>query len=194
MRAETLLRQVGVALELPFELLVKHFTASYSAARAALLDAWRFFRTRRDFMATYFCQPIYTAWMEEAVAIGRVDAPGFFDDPMLRRAYLGAEWMGDGPGSINPKDEAQAIKTRLDTIDRLNAYSVEPANPMYPAAWPLLRTIEYDAAMDGDSTMTIGITVAVAVMMFHRVKLDHLKRSKKKLKNQDGMQLNEMKL
>jgi hypothetical protein len=53
------------------------------------------------------------------------------------------------------------IKERLDTIDRLNAYSVEPASPIYPAAWPLLRTIDYDADMDGHSTATIGITVAV---------------------------------
>ena len=34
---------------------------SYSAARAAMNDAWRFFRTRRDWMATYFCQPVYEA-------------------------------------------------------------------------------------------------------------------------------------
>src|SRR5690606_23671598 len=31
------LRQIGVALEIPFELLIKHFTASYSAAQAAML-------------------------------------------------------------------------------------------------------------------------------------------------------------
>jgi lambda family phage portal protein len=36
----SVLRQIGVALEIPFEILVKHFTASYSAARAALLAMW----------------------------------------------------------------------------------------------------------------------------------------------------------
>ncbi len=70
-------RQIGAALELPYELLVKHFTASYSASRAALLEAWKMFRMRRDWMVQSFCQPIYEEWLAEAVAKGRVIAPGF---------------------------------------------------------------------------------------------------------------------
>lgn len=110
---QAVLRQVGVALELPFEVLVKHFTASYSAARAALLDLWKFVKVRRNGFADMFCQPVYEAWMEEAVASGRRDAPGFFDDPLLRAAYLGSEWHGDGPGAIDPLKEANAIEKRL---------------------------------------------------------------------------------
>ncbi len=108
------LRQVGVGLELPFEVLVKHFQSSYSAARAALLDAWRFFRCRRDWLAGNFCQPIYELWLEEAVALGRVRAPGFFADPAYRRAWCGAVWVGDGPGSIDPLKEVDAAKQRID--------------------------------------------------------------------------------
>lgn len=78
-----ILRQIGVALEIPFELLVKHFTASYSAARAALLEAWKFFYTQRKWLADNFCQPVYEAWLTEAVLSGRVSAPGFFDDPLV---------------------------------------------------------------------------------------------------------------
>ncbi|NMV37235.1 phage portal protein [Ralstonia insidiosa] len=108
------LRQIGVALELPFEVLVKHFTASYSAARAALLEAWRFYKSRRDWLASMFCQPIYEAWLEEAVALGRIDAPGFFDDPTIRGAYCGAIWVGDAPGQIDPLKEINAAKGRLE--------------------------------------------------------------------------------
>ncbi len=110
---QAILRQVGVALELPFEVLIKHFTASYSAARSSLLEAWKFYRVRRSWLAGSFCQPVYEAWMEEAVALGRIDAPGFFDDPLLRRAYCGAVWHGDGPGSIDPLKEASAVEKRL---------------------------------------------------------------------------------
>lgn len=110
---QAILRQVGVALELPFEVLIKHFTASYSAARSSLLEAWKFYRVRRAWLAGSFCQPVYEAWMEEAVALGRIDAPGFFDDPLLRRAYCGAVWHGDGPGSIDPMKEASAVEKRL---------------------------------------------------------------------------------
>lgn len=108
------LRQIGVALELPFEVLIKHFTASYSAARAALLEAWKFFKNRRMWLADNFCQPVYETWLAEAVATGRVAAPGFFADPAVRKAWCGAVWLGDGPGSIDPLKEANAIEKRID--------------------------------------------------------------------------------
>lgn len=110
---QAILRQIGVALGLPFEVLIKHFTASYSAARAALLQAWLVFKQRRDFMAQNFCHPIYAAWMDEAVALGRISAPGYFDDPALKRAYRQAEWIGDAPGQIDPLKEIQAADERI---------------------------------------------------------------------------------
>lgn len=110
-----ILRQIGVAIGLPYEILIKHFTASYSASRAAILEAWRIFKQRRDFISTQFCNPIYQAWMEEAIALGRIDAPGFFDDPAIRRAYLGCEWVGDAPTQIDPLKEIQAAQIRMET-------------------------------------------------------------------------------
>lgn len=119
------LRQIGVALELPFEILIKHFTASYSAARAALLEAWRFFRCRRNWLAVNFCFPVYEAWMDEAVALGRIKAPGYFADPLVRKAYLGAEWIGPAPGQIDPGKEVDAslkrISGHLSTIEKETA-------------------------------------------------------------------------
>lgn len=109
-----IVRQIGVGLELPFEVLTKHFNSSYSAARAALLDAWLFIRCRRDWLADNFCQPIYEAWLEEEIAGGFIDAPGFFDDPLVRFAYCGCEWVGDGPGSIDPSKEVAAAIDRID--------------------------------------------------------------------------------
>lgn len=107
------LRQIGTALELPFEVLVKHFTASYTAARAALLQAIKFFIKKREWLGTGFNDPILAAWMEEAIARGRLDAPGFFDDPSIRAAYLGCEWLGDSFGVLDPLKEAQAVKEWL---------------------------------------------------------------------------------
>ena len=110
---DAILMQVGVALELPKEVLAKVFLSSYSAARAALLDAWKFFSKRRRVLAVNFCQPVYEAWLAEAISIGRIHAPGFFTDPMIRKAYCGALWHGDGPGAIDPLKEANAIDKRL---------------------------------------------------------------------------------
>lgn len=110
---QSIIRQVGSLLEIPFEVLVKHYTASYSAARAALLDAWRFFRGRRDWLAGAFCQPVYEAFLDEAVANGRISAPGWFSDPAMRKAWAQSAWVGDGPGSIDPVKEVAAAEQRI---------------------------------------------------------------------------------
>jgi len=89
-----ILKQIGVALELPFEILMMQFNSSYSASKAAIEQAWVFFRSRRKWLADNFCQPVYEAWFYEAVALGRISAPGFMRDPAMRAAYLGAEWIG----------------------------------------------------------------------------------------------------
>lgn len=107
-------RQIGSALEIPYELLLKHFQASYSASRAALLEAWKMFRMRRTWLASDFCQPIYDEWLAEAVAKGRIYAPGFFDDPIIRKAYSGAEWNGPTQGQLDPVKEVDAATKRVE--------------------------------------------------------------------------------
>lgn len=106
--------QIGMGLGIPRELLLKQFNASYSASKAALLDAWIYFRGVRTWLARSFCQPVYETWMAEAVLLGRLQAPGFFTDPLLRWAYTRAQWPGDSMGSINPKDEVAAYSAAVD--------------------------------------------------------------------------------
>ena len=110
---ESVLRQVGVALEIPFEVLVGHFTSSYSASRAALLQVWKFFRGRREWLATGLCQPTWEALITEAVARGRLAAPGFLADHGIRAAWLACEWHGPSPGSIDPLRESQALELQM---------------------------------------------------------------------------------
>lgn len=105
---QAVLRQIGTALELPFEVLIKHFTASYSAARAALLEAWKFYRKERAHLVATYCQPVWEWVIYEAVARGQLEAPGFFDDPLKREAYLRCDWVGEEQGQIDPLKEANA--------------------------------------------------------------------------------------
>jgi lambda family phage portal protein len=111
---QAILRQIGCELGLPFEVLIKHFTSSYSAARAALLDAWRVFRVRREMLSAYFCQPIYEDWLAREIAAGNIVARGFFEDPLIRHYWCQSDWIGDGPGSIDPSKEADAAQKRID--------------------------------------------------------------------------------
>jgi len=113
---------VGAALDIPYEMLLGVFNSSYSASRAALLQAWRPFRDRRDWFAHDFCQPVYETWLFEAVATGRIKAPGFFRDPKIRKLWSQAIWIGPSPGQIDPVKEVQAaamrIKYRFSTHER----------------------------------------------------------------------------
>lgn len=118
-------RQIGAGLEIPYEILVKHFTSSYSASRAAMLEAWKFFRSRRQWLVGSFCQPIYDAVITEAVARGRLDAPGFFEDALLRQAWLGTKWTGPPAGQIDPEAEINAARKRLAL--GVSTYSQETA-------------------------------------------------------------------
>lgn len=107
-------RQIGAALEIPYEVLLKNFTSSYSASRGALLEFWKSIRMYRNWLAKDFCQPIYEEWLTEAVAKGRVNAPGFFNDYAIRKAYSGAEWHGQAQGLLNPVQEVQAAQMRVE--------------------------------------------------------------------------------
>lgn len=111
---QSILRQIGTALGLPFELLIQHFTKSYSAARTAMLNAWKVFLTRRSFMIDHFCNLVYELWMEEAVLRERIIAPGFLTDPLIRKAYLGNLWIGPAAGQIDPTKETAAAQARVD--------------------------------------------------------------------------------
>jgi lambda family phage portal protein len=120
-----ILRQIGVALELPYEVLVMHFQSSYTAARGALLMAWKFFRARREHTITNLCQPVVELWLADEVAEGRISAPGFFADDLVRAAWCGSVWTGDGPGSIDPGKEVKAARDRVDMeISTLDAESI----------------------------------------------------------------------
>ncbi|EME71396.1 lambda family phage portal protein [Paramagnetospirillum caucaseum] len=119
------LRQVGAALEIPFEVLILHFTASYSAARAAILEAWRFFVRVRSWLIKEFYQPQYEAMLAECIARDLLTAPGFFDDLRLRAAYCGADWVGPPMGQLNPLQETKAlveqVASGLNTRERATA-------------------------------------------------------------------------
>jgi lambda family phage portal protein len=111
---QAILKQIGAALNLPYEVLMKHFSSSYSASRAALLEAWKVFRARRTWFAQKFTQPVYEAVLTEAVLLGHLSAPGFLEDPMLRKAYCGASWNGPAQGQLNPVVETKAAVMKVE--------------------------------------------------------------------------------
>jgi lambda family phage portal protein len=111
---KAILSQVGCELGLPLSVLTKVYDTSYSSARSSLLDAWRVFKVRREMLGSYFCAPIYEAWLASEIAAGNIQARGFFEDPLIRHFWSQAVWIGDGTGSIDPIKEVQAARERIN--------------------------------------------------------------------------------
>lgn len=108
-----LISQLGAAIGVPAEVLLSRFQGSYSAARGALLQAATVFKTRRKWFARDFCQPVYEAWLAEAVAIGRIVAPGYGTDPLITKAWSNADWFGPVMGMLDPVKEVNGAALRV---------------------------------------------------------------------------------
>lgn len=108
-----IVRQIGATTEIPVDELLLSYQSSYSAARAAMLQAWRFYVMRRWWLVQQFCQPHYTLWFDEAVALGRIKVSNY-SDPARRRAYTQSIWIGPARGAMDETQEANAAKTRIE--------------------------------------------------------------------------------
>ena len=93
---ENVLRHIGTGLNIPLELLMKDFSkTNYSSARAALIEAWRFFNGRRSWIINYWAKPVFELWLEESVNRGLIEAPNFYEK---KAAWCRCKWIGPGRG------------------------------------------------------------------------------------------------
>lgn len=109
----SMVKQIGAALELPLDELLLHYQSSYSAARAAMLQAWRFYSMRRWWLVQQFCAPFYQLWFDEAVARGLIPVTNYAD-PLRRAAYTNAIWVGPARGAMDELKEANAAAKRIE--------------------------------------------------------------------------------
>lgn len=111
---EAVLRTIGAGLNMPYELVLKDFSkTNYSSARAAMLEAWRYFIGRRQWLSDYWCTPVYELFLEEAIDKGLVPGVTLDDFYENKTAYCRAKWIGPGRGWVDPAKEAQAADLRM---------------------------------------------------------------------------------
>lgn len=111
---QAMANMIGAALEIAPEILMKKFTKNFSASKGALNETWRSFKMRRKWFVDDFCQQVYELWLAEAVSKGRIQAPGFFTDPLIRKSYTNATWNGPAQGCLEPTKEVAAAVTRIE--------------------------------------------------------------------------------
>ncbi|MDD5500510.1 MAG: phage portal protein [Candidatus Omnitrophica bacterium] len=108
---ERILKAISAALGLPYELVAKDFSkTNYSSARAALLEARRYFRMRQEWLARKLCQPVWEMLLEEAYLSRQIKAETFYEN---ERYWTNASWIAPGWEWVDPLKEAQAAEVGL---------------------------------------------------------------------------------
>ncbi len=108
---ERILKAISAALGLPYELVAKDFSkTNYSSARAALLEARRYFKMRQEWLARKLCQPVWAMLLEEAYLKGELKADTFYEK---KEYWTGASWIAPGWEWVDPLKEAQAAEVGL---------------------------------------------------------------------------------
>lgn len=120
-----MIKYVGASVGVPFELATMFFQTTYSASKAAMSMFAANVEVQQDYLIYDFCQPIYEAFLAEAVAAGYINAPGFFGNPMQRAAYCRARWSGPAELQIDPGKEVDAAIKRASV--GLTTYQQETA-------------------------------------------------------------------
>lgn len=109
------LRKVASGMGISYEQLSQDWSkTNYSSARAALVEVWRGFTSRRDEFSQSFCTPYFMAWFEESVDQGWIvlpkNAPPFDE---MRAAWCKCKWIGPPRGWVDPTKEAEAAGMRI---------------------------------------------------------------------------------
>jgi lambda family phage portal protein len=110
------LREFASAVGISFEQIANTFgDSNYSAARAAILDAWQGILKLRYQFGQHVASLVFDAVAEEAIAKGFVKLPAgakpFYE---ARGAWTRCAWTGPGMPQIDPEKEANAAAAMLE--------------------------------------------------------------------------------
>ncbi len=100
---------ICAAQNMPYEVFLQEFNSNYTAARAALIQVYRYARILKGEHVSDFLSEVQLAWTAEEIAAGRISAPGW-QDPILRAAWLSANWHGPQMPDIDPTKTIKASK------------------------------------------------------------------------------------
>ncbi|MBR8701150.1 hypothetical protein IX317_001852 [Fusobacterium sp. DD29] len=111
---DAIYEEIGAQLEIPHEVLMSSFKASYSAAKASLEEAHQRFLVCRKLLERKLCQPVYEEFILELIRNGDIDCPNFFEDSSVRYAFTRCIWVGASKSSLDPLKEANAYAKGLE--------------------------------------------------------------------------------
>lgn len=124
---------IAGACGLSAETVLNRYNASFSASRATIASTEKNNEILREEFVQKFCEPVWEQVVDTGVLQGFIEAPGYLEDGVIRRAALATTWAGPTPAQVDPVKEVNAyiaaIKAGLCTheyaIRRLYGMDVE---------------------------------------------------------------------
>lgn len=147
-------REVAAGLGIPYEHLTGDLSSvNYSSIRAGLVE----FRRRAEalqysILVRQFCRPVWRRWLTTEILAGRIDAPGFAEDP---EAYLAVNWLPPKNDWVDPLKDAQAEIAAIEAglMSRRQAVAARGYD---------LESLDAEIAADAQAAAALGLNFAGA--------------------------------
>lgn len=134
-----MIAEIGAALGVPRSLILMLFDKSYSASRGEVILAWMTFLKYRTMTAVGFYQPTYERFLDLEISNGNIAAPGYFENPMIKKAYRGSayhQWSGPIREAIDELKSAKAnevynnlkVKSKKQITEEISSADWEQVN------------------------------------------------------------------
>ena len=88
--------------------MLNSYNASFSASRATINSSEKLYKTMRDEFSKKVCNPVYEMIVDYGIMAGLIEAPGYFDSELKKRAILTCTWTGATPTQVDPVKEVNA--------------------------------------------------------------------------------------
>ncbi|WP_248548992.1 phage portal protein [Paenibacillus odorifer] len=109
----TLVRMIAAGLGLSYEAVSRDLSqVNYSSARQGLIEDRKLYKKLQKMIIDRVLRPVYLEFLESMYLKGKIDLPGYTKDKSIYTAHV---WVPPGSTWIDPKKEADANKTALDS-------------------------------------------------------------------------------
>lgn len=111
---KSLLEIIAASAGLSYEEMLNSYNSSFSASRATINSSEKLYKTMRDEFSKKVCNPVYEMIVDYGIMAGLIEAPGYFDSELKKRAILTCTWTGATPTQVDPVKEVNAYSLAIN--------------------------------------------------------------------------------
>lgn len=111
---EWIIKLIAMATDTTPGVIMSNYPTSYSSHRGEFNDFWKMVQLKRSAYNDTVNRVVIREIAKKLILDGMISAPGFFDNPIMREAWLAGTFLGPVPGYINPLQEINAQKIAVE--------------------------------------------------------------------------------